>query len=80
MLGKKLIGVLSEVFDVKESEININLKRDDIANWDSLKQMDLVATLEDEFGITLEIQDIIKINSVQAICDVLKEKGINNGD
>ena len=80
MLGKKLIGVLSEVFDVKESEININLKRDDIANWDSLKQMDLVATLEDEFGITLEIQDIIKINSVHAICDVLEEKGINNGD
>ena len=80
MLSKKLISILSEVFNLKESEINISLTKDAISSWDSLKQMDLVTTLEEKFDITLEIQDILKINSVKTICEILKDKGINNED
>ena len=80
MLNKKLLHILSNVFDMKESEINIGLTKDDILNWDSLKQLDLVSTLENEFNITLEMRDILKINSVAAIYEILKDKRIINED
>ena len=78
MLDEKLLGILSGVFDMKQSEINIGLTKDDITNWDSLKQLDLVSTLENEYKITLDMQDIIKINSVATICDILNNKRVNN--
>ena len=69
--------ILSNVFGIKESDIHPNLTKSDIGSWDSLKQMDLVATLEKEYDITLGIPEIIRMQSVEAILEVLKEQGVD---
>jgi acyl carrier protein len=46
-----------------------------IANWDSIKQMALVVTLEDTFDIELEPEDIMKLNSFEAGLELLKQYG-----
>lgn len=74
-MDKRLAGILAEVFRLKESEIHPDLQKNDVGSWDSLKQMDLVMTLENEYGITLTIPDIIRMVSVGEIINVLKEKG-----
>jgi len=48
-----------------------------VGSWDSLKQMDLVMSLENEFGIILTIHDIIRMVSIASIIAVLKEKGVD---
>lgn len=68
--------ILAEVFGLRESEIHPDLVRADVGTWDSLKQMDLVMTLEREYAIALQIQDILKMVSVAGIAEVLKEKGV----
>lgn len=73
-MNDKLKKVLQEVLDLKE--IDIHLTKEDITKWDSLAQMDLVTSLEREFDIILEIEDIVTINSVKSIYAVLKSKGI----
>ncbi|MCP4370160.1 MAG: acyl carrier protein [Deltaproteobacteria bacterium] len=73
-MNDKLKKVLQEVFDLKE--IDIHLTKEDITKWDSLAQMDLVTSLEREFDIILEIEDIVAISSIKSICEVLKSKGI----
>ena len=78
-MDKRLISVLAEVFGLKADQIVPELTKEDVGSWDSLKQMDLVTSLEREFGITLEIPDIIKLNSVANIIDVLNGKGVNFG-
>ena len=65
---------------MKESEIHPGLQKSDVGSWDSLKQMDLVMTLENEYGITLAIPDIIRMVSVGEIVSVLKEKGVDFAD
>ena len=75
-MDKKLIGVLANVFRLRESEVQPNLKKEDIGNWDSLRQMDLVTSLEREFEVILELEDIIRINSFQDIDEILTEKGV----
>lgn len=78
-MDKRLLATLAEVFGLKETEIRPSLTRDDVGSWDSLKQMDLVLSLEREFGITLEMADIVRMESVAAIQEVLRAKGVDLG-
>ena len=50
-MDKQLAGVLAEVFSLGVSEIRPDLDREEVGTWDSLKQMDLVVSLEREYGI-----------------------------
>jgi len=75
-MDKQLRSVLADVFGLRESEIHPELTKDDVDSWDSLKQMDLVLSLEREYGIALEIPDILKMMTVSGILDVLTEKGV----
>lgn len=79
-MNKRLAAILAEVFRVKEADIHPGLKKADVGSWDSLKQMDLVMTLENEYGIMLVIPDILRMVSVAGIIDVLTEKGIDLAD
>lgn len=78
-MNKRLISVLTDVFGLRADQIVPELTKDDVGSWDSLKQMDLVMSLEREFIITLEIPDIIRMNSVANIIDVLTSKGVDLG-
>jgi len=79
-VNKRLIACLADVFGLRESEIHPDLKKENVDNWDSLKQMDLVLSLEREFDIALEIPDILRMTTVANIVDVLKEKGVDLED
>lgn len=79
-MNKRLVAILAEVFGLRESEIDHDLKKADVGSWDSLKQMDLVMTLEREYVIALEIPDILRMISVAGIMEVVEEKGVNLED
>jgi acyl carrier protein len=79
-MNKRYISVLAEVFGLRADDITPELTKEDVGSWDSLKQMDLVISLEREFYITLEITDIIRMLSVRDILEVMKEKGVDLGD
>ena len=75
-MDMRLAKTLSEVFGVSEDKINLSLSKDNQENWDSLKQMDLVLSLEREYGIQLTFDEIRKMTSVPEIEKVLKLKDI----
>lgn len=78
-MNKRLVSVLANVFGLREDQIVVELTKENLGAWDSLKQMDLVVSLEREFSIFLEIPDIIRMTSVGNIIDVLANKGVNLG-
>jgi acyl carrier protein len=78
-MNKRLVAALAEVFGLKEAEISPALTQDDVGSWDSLRQMDLVLSLEREFGVTLEMADIVRMVSVAGIEEVLRAKGVDLG-
>ena len=79
-MNEHFATVLAEVFDLRKSDIHLELKKSDVGTWDSLKQMDLVLTLEKEYNITLNIPDILKMVSVTTIAQVLRDKGVKLED
>lgn len=78
-MNKQLAEVLAEVFGLRVSEIQPTLQKSEVGTWDSLKQMDLVMSLEREYNIALDIPDIVRMTSVASIMDVLKDKGVSLG-
>ena len=79
-MDRRLAELLSDVFGLRASEIKPELQKCDVGTWDSLKQMDLVISLEREFEIALGIPEIIRMTSVAEIIKVLKENGVSLGD
>lgn len=78
-MNKKLAEVLAEIFGLPVTEIHPEMQKSDVGTWDSLKQMDLVLSLEREYGIALDIPDILRMSSVAEIMAVLKDKGVDLG-
>jgi acyl carrier protein len=79
-MDKRLAEVLAEVFELRVNEIRPELQKSNMGVWDSLKQMDLVLSLEREYDIALDIPDIVRMTSVATIMDVLSDKGVSLGD
>jgi acyl carrier protein len=75
-MDRRLSRILANVFRVRDSDLTLDVTKDQISSWDSLRQMDLVVSLEAEYGVTLEIDDIVRMRSIGAIVEVLSKKGI----
>lgn len=71
-MDDRLSRILKNVFTLSDKEFREDLEKEDISNWDSLRHMDLIATIEAEYDITLSMQEILSINSFPALTEVLK--------
>jgi acyl carrier protein len=53
-LEERIIDVMGAVFELSNDEIDINSSPDTIKEWDSLKHMNLIIALEEEFNIEFD--------------------------
>lgn len=68
-------NLLSEILQIPASTITEDLAMKDVVAWDSLKHMELIVSLEQNFGIELSFDDIVAMQSVGEIKRVLRERG-----
>lgn len=50
--------VMSAVFEVPFEIINENSSSDNIENWDSLRHLNLILALEEEFGVSIPDDEV----------------------
>lgn len=67
---EKYMKCFMEAFPVGKDDLD-GLKYQDIPEWDSIGHMNLVAALEEEFGIEMEIDDITDISDFHKGKEVL---------
>ena len=72
----RLKQVLANVFGEESESINDESSIDTIENWDSLKHLNLILALEEEFEVSFDEEETIIIVSYPLIKIVLKEHGI----
>jgi acyl carrier protein len=64
---ERLDSLLRQVLRLPAEEITDELTMDDVGRWDSLTHMELIAAIEDEFGIELSGDDIVEMTNAGAI-------------
>ena len=72
----KLKQVIANSFSIPVDSINDDTSVDTVEEWDSLKHLGLVITLEQEFGVYFTVDQTIEILNYQLIKIVLAEHGI----
>ena len=70
---EKLRAVIAAVLNVDLSRIGPNSSSDTIQSWDSLRHMNLILALEEEFGVILPDEDGANATSYQLLVIVLRE-------
>ena len=73
---KKLFEIFRVVLELDDSQDVYSARRLAEANWDSLAHVSIVAAIESEFGMNLEITDMERMTSFAATRLLLEEKGL----
>lgn len=60
---EKLNSIFCEVFSVEESALNSNFDKTTVEGWDSVHQLSLTSSVEDDFDIMLDAEDILEFTS-----------------
>jgi len=71
--SEKYTQAFVEAFGVAADQV-ATLKFQDIAAWDSVGHMGLVARLEEAFGIMMEPDDIVDLSSFEKGKEILSSK------
>lgn len=69
----KLMG---NVLRIPEGRITDGVHMRDIAEWDSLKHMELILAIEQAYGIELTGDEIADMTSVSSIINILSQHSI----
>ena len=65
-----------ECFSINESVLKDDLKYNSIPEWDSVGHMGLIASLEEAFDITMEMDDIIDFGSHRKGLELIAKYGV----
>lgn len=72
----KLKEVMAGVFNISAESITADASPDTIENWDSLRHMNLILALEQEFDVELTDDQVVEILTYPLIKIVLLEHGV----
>ncbi|HET6854502.1 MAG TPA: acyl carrier protein [Pyrinomonadaceae bacterium] len=68
--------LLADVLQIPVAEVTDQLAMTDLDVWDSLKHIELIASLEEQLNVQLSFDDIVAMRSVGDIKRVLSSKGV----
>lgn len=73
-MKNKVKNVMASVFEICVDDINDDSSPDTIANWDSLRHMNLITVLEEEFDIRFNEEQITEMMNFSLIELIIKEE------
>ena len=74
---EKYQDIFTKSLSIDSKKFNENLKYNEIQEWDSIGHMSLMSALEEDFGITMETDDIVDFSSYKKGIEILKKYKIN---
>jgi len=73
-MEEKLKNIFSELFKIDKNTVNPNSSINNIERWSSLMHFKLIAMIEEEFKISFDEEEFLKLTSFGEILKILKEK------
>lgn len=73
-LLEKVRSAFNSSFGVEPQTITIDTVPSDIPAWDSMGHVTLASNLEQAFGLTFDVDDLMAMENVKQICRVVEAK------
>jgi acyl carrier protein len=69
----KLNEIFCDVFDDEDIVLTDATNSDDIEDWDSLEQINLLVAIEKQFNIKFQLADVADLENVGAMADLVEK-------
>jgi len=74
-LVERVQATLVQALQAPDAEVGPDMAFGDIPQWDSMGHMEVMMSLEAEFGIEINADTIGALTSVQLICEYIERNG-----
>jgi acyl carrier protein len=72
----RLKEVFASCLEIPVSRITDSLSQDQVTSWDSLATAMLVPEIEEVFGVSFEVDEIVELTSLRQVIEILSAKGV----
>lgn len=72
---KRLTEVFRDVFDDSSIVIGEHTTSADIEDWDSIEHINLISSVEEEFGLRFRMREVSGMKNVGEMLDIICERG-----
>ena len=72
----RLNEVFRDIFGDPSLSVNENTTSSDIEDWDSLEHINLIAAVENEFGLRFKMREVSGMKNVGEMIAIISERGI----
>lgn len=72
-MDEQLKEIMAAVLEIEESEITDSTSPQTVESWDSLRQMNLIAAIEEEFEVNFSQEQMMQMLNYQLIKITLEE-------
>ena len=73
-MEEKIKEIMALIFKCDASVINDDTSPDNLEEWDSLRHINLVVALEEEFGVNFSEDEIVDMMNFKLMKIIIKEK------
>ncbi len=73
-VNDKIRNVMAVVFEIETDQISEDAEPGVVTNWDSLRHMNLIVALEEEFGIQFTDDEMTDLLNFKLISAIITEK------
>jgi acyl carrier protein len=70
----KVRQAFQTAFDIDPQTVTLDTSASDIPSWDSVGHLSLASSLEEAFGITLDVDELMEMENVREIIRVITPK------
>ena len=67
-------SILAELFDLEAHDISAETSTDTVADWNSLQHLNLILSLEEEFGFEIGDEEALSIDSYPRIVSMVRSR------
>lgn len=75
-MKERAYKVIANVMNVPADSVGDDSSPDTIEQWDSIKHMNLVLALEQEFGVQFDDEQVTDMLNAELVYETLKELGV----
>jgi acyl carrier protein len=70
-----LRNIFADTLEISSDEVTPELSADSVETWDSFRHLQLILSIEDEYGVQFDPQKIPELTTVAKVQEALEQKG-----
>ncbi|MCQ2284776.1 MAG: acyl carrier protein [Bacteroidales bacterium] len=73
-IKESVIEIVANVCEIEKNQVTENSAIGDFPSWDSMAQLTIFSTIEDQLGVSFEPEEMMEIESISDMVNAIEAK------